>query len=498
MKLPIRTCSNCLNRLSQYNPGTLCALCSRSAPTLRVPDGAWRDRGVLEALAAWEFGDLLRRLRQRSGLTQTDVRSLTGLTQSFVSDLENGRKRLGSPEALIDLLNGLGMPADLGPYLLTPFKVTDRKPPSDIPDPELPWTVNRMVASLEAAAGGATVKRRKVLTALGGAGLTRYVLQSAVAPIEPVVAFAPDGTKVTKLLIDSLQTTTDELRRQDASSGSGTLADTARAHLQLMLGLMKRGSYDEPTGRQLAAVVADTAIQTGWFTFDAGAQGEAQRLFLGALRAAHVSGDPRLQAGALSYIAIHGYSSGDPGAAVSAARAARQISRSRDAPFLHAMLLTRQARGHARLNEGDRALAALDEAQHLCEEGSGEDDPPWLYWINTGEILGQRGSCYLDLGRPAEAAAAFAAARGVLKRDETRTHAQFLSRAAMAQMRAGDADVGCSTGQEVLSLVDGIHSARLDEHLHLMLLEARRFGSTASARSFLERGREIMKERTDT
>ncbi|WP_405499259.1 hypothetical protein OG501_03570 [Streptomyces niveus] len=38
-------------------------------------------------------------------------------------------------------------------------------------------------------------------------------------------------------------------------SGSGTLAATARAHLQVMLGLMKRGSYDEPTGRQLAAVL---------------------------------------------------------------------------------------------------------------------------------------------------------------------------------------------------------------------------------------------------
>ncbi|MEU5425912.1 hypothetical protein AB0H73_09925 [Streptomyces olivoreticuli] len=300
---------------------------------------------------------------------------------------------------------------------------------------------------------------------------------------------------MTAPLLDSLQATTNALRQTDASSGSGTLAGTGMRHLKVLLGLMKHGTYDDPTGRRLAAVTADTAAQTGWYTFDGGAHAAAQRLFLGALRAAHASGDSRLSAAALSFLAIHSYSVGNPRDAITAARTARKAISDQDSPALHAMLLTRQARGYARLRDERGALAALEEAEVLRTQGPGEHDPHWLYWVNEGEILGQTGSCYLELARPIEAAAAFAAARGTLNRDDIRTRAQFLSRAATAQMRAGEADAGCATGQDVLTLVDGIRSARLDEHLRAMLQEAHRFEPTPPARALLERGRTVMKER---
>ncbi|MEU3355165.1 helix-turn-helix transcriptional regulator [Streptomyces sp. NPDC037389] len=494
MKSSGRTCGQCGNALSQYNPDSLCASCFRTPATPGIPDRAWRDDQVLRALAAWDFGELLRLVRLRSGVSQMTVRSLTGLTQSFISDLENGRKNLGGRDAIVDLLNGLGLPADLRPVLLTPFTGPELAPPSGALDPVLPWTPDRMVTSLELAVGGA-MKRRSVLAALGGAALTQYVLQSAIAPAEAIASAPADGTPVTTPLLDSLQATTNALRQTDASSGSGTLAGTAMRHLKVLLGLMKRGTYDDATGRRLAAVTADTAAQTGWYTFDSGAHAAAQRLFLGALRAAHASGDPRLTAAALSFLAIHSYSTGNPRDAITAARTARTNISGQDSPTLHAMLLTRQARGYARLRDERNALAALDQAETLRTQGPGEHDPHWLYWINEGEILGQTGSCYLELGRPVEAAEAFGAARGTLNRDDIRTRAQFLSRAAMAHMHAGDADTGCATGHEVLTLVSGIRSARLDEHLHSMLHEAQRFASTPPARALLERGRTVMTER---
>ncbi|MFJ8229093.1 helix-turn-helix domain-containing protein [Streptomyces sp. NPDC094448] len=58
-----------------------------------------RGEQVHRALSAWDFGELLGLLRRRSGLSQTAVRSLTGLTQSFISDLERGRKHLALPHA---------------------------------------------------------------------------------------------------------------------------------------------------------------------------------------------------------------------------------------------------------------------------------------------------------------------------------------------------------------------------------------------------------------
>ncbi|MFI1112008.1 helix-turn-helix domain-containing protein [Streptomyces physcomitrii] len=445
-------------------------------------------------MAAWDFGEVLRLVRARSGLSQVAVSSCTALPQSFVSALERGQKQIGSPRTLLDLLNGLGLPTDLQPLLLEPLRdnSTQLGHSSSI-EAALPWTTDRMVTSLEVAIGG-SMKRRRVLTALGGAALTQHVLQSAIAPTEAMAA--PSGTPtVSTELIDSLQSTTDALRQVDATSGSGSLVYTAKAHLKILLNLLKHGSYGERLGRRLAAVTADTAAQTGWYTFDSGDHGAAQRLFLGALRAAHASGDSRLRAGALGFLAIHGYSAGDPRDAITAARTARQAITKHDAPALTAMLLTRQARGHARLREERHALAALSEAEELCARGRGEDDPYWLYWINRGEILGQTGSCHLELGRPSLAAGAFASARHELSRDETRTTAQFLSRAATAQMRAGEADAGCVIAHEVLSLVEGIQSARLDEHLRNMLNEARAYGDAAPAKELMSRGEHIMRQR---
>ncbi|MFI1189744.1 hypothetical protein [Streptomyces californicus] len=78
---------------------------------------------------------------------------------------------------------------------------------------------------------------------------------------------------------------------------------------------------------------------------------------------------------------------------------------------------------------------------------------------------------------------------------DTDFRAMFLSRAATAQMRAGDADAGAATGHEVLTLVDGIRSARLDDHLRTMLGEARQLAGAKPLRTLLERGDTLLKER---
>lgn len=139
-----------------------------------------------------------------------------------------------------------------------------------------------------------------------------------------------------------------------------------------------------------------------------------------ALRAAKASGDVRLGAGALSYMAIHGYSTGEPHNAVIAARAAREKIKNLGTPALEAMLLTRQARGHAKLGERRAALVSLGQAAELCARGRSEHDPHWLYWVNAGEIHGQAGSCYLDLGDPHRAVSSFTEARSLYQRRRRR------------------------------------------------------------------------------
>lgn len=487
-----RRCSRCGCRLSQYNSDALCSACTRvhaqDRHTATVPERVWCDPDVRQALAAWDFGRASRLVRQRGSLRQEDIAQLTGLSQAFLSMLESGGRRLTNIDKIVEFLGGLGVPAELVPLPL-PRHAPGLSQPSDLVagdlDPLLPWTTARMVAALGTVVGGSAMDRRQFLT-VSGMALTAFVHQWGSAEAEPLVR-AAEGSRLTDGLLDSLQQTTDSLRAMDASTGSGTLAELGDAHLAFLKRLVQQASYGEETGRRLAAIIADTATQAGWFTFDSGDHDGTQGYLLAALRAAKASGDVRLGAGALSYMAIHGYSTGSPRNAVIAASAAREKVKGLDAPALEAMLLTRQARGHAKLGEQEEAVAALGQAAELCARGRSEQDPRWLYWINAGEIHGQSGSCYLDLGAPDKAVASFTKARKALNPAEQRTRGLFLSRAASAHIREGDIDAGCATAHEALDLAEQLQSARLNEHIESMLADLQPVSHTPYARDLLER-----------
>ena len=498
-----RRCTRCGCLLSRYNADQQCASCERvdlmTVPEVPVvPDRVWQDPEVRAALADWDFGLASRLVRRRGSLRQDDIAAMTGLSQAFLSMLESGSRKLTNIDRVVQFLNGIGAPGDLVRLPLTAGQTRPRRavdPVGDDRDPALPWTAARMVAALNDAVGGDTVNRRKFLT-VSGIALTAYVHHWGTAEAEPLFR-AQNGSQVSEELLGHLQGTIDHLRVMDASAGSGTLAELGNAHLALILRVLKRGTYSEATGRRLAAIAADTATQAGWFSFDAGQHDAAQTYLLAALRAAHASGDARLGAGALSYIAIHGYSTGHPRDAVVAAQAAREKAKALDAPALQAMLLTRQARGHAKLGERQAVLRALGQAAELCARGQSENDPHWLYWINEGEIHGQAGSCHLDLGEPAEAVDSLIKATQAVNTTSHRTQAQFLSRAAIAEIKRGELEAACDIGHQAAALAEELQSARLNEHLQSLTTELAPVAHYPQASDLIERVGAITAPRTE-
>ncbi|MFD5319196.1 helix-turn-helix domain-containing protein [Streptomyces sp. NPDC127098] len=447
------------------------------------------------ALGAWDFGLASRLIRQRSSLRQADMAALTGLSQAYLSMLEAGTRRLTNIDKVIGFLVGLGVPDELlrlpvprrspGAMPVSPTALTG------LEDPVLPWTAARMVAALSDVVGSEPVERRKFL-AVSGMALTAYVHHWGMAEAEPL-ARAQKGSRVTEGLAQQLQGTIDHLRTMDASAGSGSLAELGKAHLTLVVSLLKNSSYSEAVGRRLAGIAADTAAQTGWFYFDSGQHAVAQHYLLAALRAAHASSDPRLGAAALSYLAIHGYSTGNPRDAVSAARSAREKTKMLNTSALHAMLLTRQARGHAKLGEERAARRALGQAAELCAGGRSENDPHWLYWISEGEIRGQAGSCHLDLGDHARAIESLTAAEATINPTELRTRAQFLTRAATAHLRMGDIEAACATAHDALSRAEQLLSARLNEHVREFADELATAGHATHASDLTERAATVIR-----
>ncbi|WP_225997792.1 helix-turn-helix domain-containing protein [Myceligenerans pegani] len=515
--------------MSRYNSEEQCAACRRTerVPVVElptVPTHVWDDPGVRSALEDWDFGQVSRMVRQLVPLRQEDVAALTGLSQSYLSMLECGDRKLTDVARVVQFLSGLGTPVDLvrlplpgasrgdgadverstsgraagagrpatGPVRAVSRKRSEpvRKSPARLDadnevapsltdpmlDPVEPWTNDRLTLALRAAlrhdtsvgdSGSApqfAEPNAGNSAMLSGLTLAAYVHHWGTEETE-LLRRTVGGARVTQQMCDHLQGTTDQLRMMDAGAGSGSVADMARAHLALVLRALEHGNFDESVGRKLAGVAADTAAQAGWYAFDADRHAAAQAYLLGSLRAAHTAQDARLGAGALSYLAIHAYANDRPRDAIVAAQAGRQQVRGFDVPHLEAVLLTRQARGHALLGEREAVKRALGTAAELCMKGPGKDDPHWIYWMNEGEIHGQTASASLALGDTAAAVQSFGRAADGLNPAEQRTRGLFLSRSAQAYARAGDLDAACATGGEVVTLAERVQSARLRKHL---------------------------------
>lgn len=115
-----RRCTQCGSLLSRYNEHARCAPCSRAsaaepAPPLSLPDHVWQNAAVTAALAAWDFGTAFRVIRRTASLRQEDMSVITGLSQSFLSTLESGTRRLLNIDKIITVLERLGVPAHVAP-----------------------------------------------------------------------------------------------------------------------------------------------------------------------------------------------------------------------------------------------------------------------------------------------------------------------------------------------------------------------------------------------
>ncbi|MGW1006455.1 helix-turn-helix domain-containing protein [Streptomyces sp. NPDC002520] len=109
-----RACADCGCRLSQYNLDERCAACARGRrlevlPGPSIPASALADVQVQAAIADRDFGRASRLIRAKAGIRQDDMASMTGLSQSFLSMLEAGRRRLTNLDKAARFLKGIGV-----------------------------------------------------------------------------------------------------------------------------------------------------------------------------------------------------------------------------------------------------------------------------------------------------------------------------------------------------------------------------------------------------
>jgi hypothetical protein len=145
---------------------------------------------------------------------------------------------------------------------------------------------------------------------------------------------------------------THSYREMDNRLGGGKLRSTLVSYLDDHVSrLLTTGSYQEETGRRLAAACGELSQLAGWVAYDSDEHGLAQRYLTQALAYARHADDSALAAEILAAQAHQALYLARPAEAIDLARAAQAAATCHGSATLLTECLVMEAHGHAARND---------------------------------------------------------------------------------------------------------------------------------------------------
>lgn len=362
-------CSACGAALSGYNSSLLCAPCARIGPSVLIPDSIWRRPDMCDALQAHDFTQVLRLLLAHTPLTRGQIAELIDRDQSGLSRLVTGKQRVKHVEVFLRIVAGLGIPLDLVlPEGLRRGGVGDDGP----------------------------VDRRTLLTG-AAASVTAELLGDAAES-------GPRVRRIGSAELENVRASIDDLSGLDGRLGGDRLWRLALMQLDWVDNAIHNYTYSDTTGLQLQRFAGELKTSIGWYSFDAGKQGQAHQYFSEALNLAYMTGDHLLVARTLANMARQAIHCGRPREAVLLGQRGAESAGPFVSPRVRALLAIREANGWAALGAGTQCEDAVRRAREAFDRGTDHADPEWVSFLNSAELAGLEGMCRAALQQHRQAA----------------------------------------------------------------------------------------------
>jgi hypothetical protein len=314
-----------------------------------------------------------------------------------------------------------------------------------------PWTAAGVLAAVNAVTDTGSMDRR-VFFHLAGGALTEPALEWLIArPATDLDGFA--GRRVPATHVDAIEEMTAQLRRMDDRFGGGTVLDLVRAQVRHVLDLLRNNAYSASIGIRLHACAAELLRLAGFLSFDAGRQGEAQRFWLAALRAAHAAGDRAIGANILGFLSCQAKDIDLLKEAIKLAEAARQ-GYPGGSPRVSAILHLRAAQAYAQTQEVRECRTAIDRAYEALRDTAPQTgDPAWAYWLDEAQVNEQIGYCFTRLEDWDRAGSHLRLALRLQEAPDTREGALRRALLAATYARQGDCERACHTAAKAVDLL---------------------------------------------
>jgi transcriptional regulator with XRE-family HTH domain len=325
------------------------------------------------------MGTVLTIVRTATGLSQLDLGTLLGWSQSQVARIEAGqRDTLFDVRELLRVTDTLDMPREaLAPLLLGTPNATlssgsDRQENDDRMDRRTFTT--------------------GLLAAIGfGTGLDHVQVPE----------------RVDLAHVRFMQAGIDRLYWRDQQIGGATLARDGLRQYHRTRRMLEEAEFTEPVGRSLLTASGQLAVAVGWLAYDSDDQRLARDLYAQALLLAQEADDTVLTIMVMEKMALQSVflarRDGRPGIARQAIRTAvraGELARYERTPRLHALLAAREAIAYAAIGDESGYRSAITRAHRNLNGGLSTEDPAWLQFVNTAELRVAEAKGRIYLGDP--------------------------------------------------------------------------------------------------
>lgn len=402
----------------------------------RISHIGWQHQRVLN------FGETMRGIRERAGLTQEEFGQLIGYSRTAVSRLESSADPRLTPRVLCRISEVLNTTTAV---LLGGAE--DREDP---------------------------VNRRQLLRAAAGVAVIGATGQA-------------DPGRVGEHDVAEIERSIEDLRLLDQRNGGDRLGSFAR-RLVADTERLLRGRFGPAMAMRLQGVLGEASVLAGWLAQDAGDASGASRMYSDVMAAAQLANDPLLAAHACANLAFLTSKGGQPARAVQCAQAGqRAATEGRGGPRLRALLAAREATGHAEMGDVAAATNSAQRALRAFESNQGRD-PSWVLFLSEVELAGILGNVYSQLGQHSTALLHFTQAAQMHGRPRNATS----WRLALAQgyVAAGDPGQAADLGAQILPDVLTLSSTRIRAQAFGLNLALAPHAKVAEVKAFQDQVRE--------
>ncbi|MGH3694641.1 MAG: transcriptional regulator [Pseudonocardiaceae bacterium] len=421
----------------------------------------WNEPEMKRALAGRDISSVYRLLR-RIGISQRHIASLTGQSQSEVSEILKGRQVMAY-DVLARISDGLGIPRGYMGLAYDPATATSLVGPPD---------------EAEEDEEDEFVKRRKLLAHGAAVMFGTAVLGADRGQWLPSPAQTPAPSKIGMTDVKQVEAATRAMRALDYQFGGGACRDAVVAQLSWAQRLLGASSTEEVRQRLFRAL-GDLQNLAGWTTFDVGLLDSSRSHFATALEFAKQSGDHSLLSNIMYRIGRVYLHHGEANDALKWFQLGQIAAQDSGSELAVAVLCGNEAWAYSMMGDDVQAKKLLGRSRDELARADIHEAPDWARFYNDTDMYAMIGTVHNELAAydPRHAAVAIPAFGQALARYDHlmgRSQAFSLTMLATSHLRQGDVDHGIQIGRKALVAATAVKSKRVTDRLKPLEIEAAR------------------------